>query len=609
MVKALEPPLDPDFILRKRKSIRAQLEAARCSITARIALLGGSTTAELKSMLELFLRNIGIAPVFYESQYNRYYEDAVFGNEELLAFKPDIALLHTTWCNITQYPPVFAPEAEVEKHLKTEFDRFQLIWQRLDKAFHCVIIQNNFDFPPTRVLGHLDASESYGRSHFLARLNLEFARHARQAPAFLVNDINFLSSTMGLDRWFDPEYWFSYKMALSPEATVRTAQHLASLIGAVYGKSKKCLVLDLDNTLWGGVIGDDGLAGLKLGNDSAVGEAYCHFQQYLKQLRERGVLLAVCSKNEPEIARQGFSHPDSVLRVEDFAAFKASWRPKYETIAEIAAELNIGLDSLVFADDNPMERESVAAQLPMVAVPEIGADVTRFAGILDRAGYFQPLRISVEDLNRASYYDANQERTAAQTAFGSYDDFLRSLEMTAEIAPFSPTYLERITQLINKTNQFNLTTRRYTAAEVAAIADNPAYVNLYGRLADKFGDNGLVSVIIGKTDGSSLHIDLWLMSCRVLKRGMEWAMFDALVARCRERGITRLLGTYLPTEKNKMVAGHYESLGFRPESSNVGASTRWVYDIPAARQALNLLIRTAGAADSDGRLAFTTQSA
>ena len=597
-IQALEPPIQPELILRKRKALREALLAEPATVTARIAILGGSTTADIRSCLELFLRKAGIEPVFYESGYNRYFEDVMFDNPDLAAFRPDLVFIHTTWRNLTSYPPPLAAEEAVEHAVQAEMTRFQSLWERIRSKFGCLIIQNNFDLPPTRSLGNLEASAVFSPGQFISRLNLEFAKCARRERDLIIHDIHFLSSKLGLDRWYDANYWFGYKMAVTPEAAVMLAHNLSHIIGAIYGRSRKCLVLDLDNTLWGGVIGDDGLAGLALGDDSAVGEAYRAFQKYVKELGQRGILLAVCSKNEAAIAKEGFSHPDSILRVEDFAAFKANWNPKYENIREIASELNIGLDSLVFVDDNPMERQSVASQLPMVAVPDVGSDVSGFAGILMSAGYFEPLRLAADDLNRSQYYADNSQRAEAQAAFATYDDFLRSLDMKAEIAPFHETYLERIAQLINKTNQFNLTTRRYTHAEVAAMAASARCITLYGRLADKFGDNGLVSVLVGRIDGAALEVDTWLMSCRVLKRGMEQAMFDALVEECRSRGIARIAGVYIPTAKNQMVADHYQRLGFellradKPGADQSGA-VQWLYRIPKDYTPLNRLIDNA----------------
>jgi FkbH-like protein len=580
VLKAPRLPVDAASIVRQRLTLKKELLKQTNLISTRVAILGGSTTTEVKNMLELFLLANGIQPSFYESGYNSYSEEVLFENQNLWSFKPEIVFVHTTWRNISEFPQLLESESEVESRVRRETARFESIWSKVDKELGALVIQNNFDLPGARPLGNLEASEVFGRVNFLQRLNAEFASYARNNSRFLINDIHYLSAQVGLAEWFSHTYWYSFHMAVSPKGTVALAQNLAGIIKAIYGKSKKCLVLDLDNTLWGGVVGDDGVQNLILGRDHPVGEAFLNFQQYVKDLQRRGVILAVCSKNDPENAKEGFSHPDSVLKVEDFSAFKANWNPKSESIREIATELNIGLDSLVFLDDNPAERALVADQLPEVAVPEVGSDVSGFAAALEHERYFELNKVVQDDLNRSAYYSSNAQRDALQSGFRNYGEFLASLEMAAEIAPFSPVYLERITQLINKTNQFNLTTRRYTIAEVEAASQDPAFVTLYGRLADKFGDNGLVSIIIGSIRGETLEMDLWLMSCRVLKREMELAMFDGLVEQCQARGIRRIIGVYIPSKKNSMVAEHYSGLGFTPAGEAPGNRQLWNFDIP-----------------------------
>lgn len=594
VLKALRFPIVVSDILRQRKAMKRELLKQANLVPTRIAILGGSTTTEVKSMLELFLLAQGIEPTFYESGYNRYAEDVEFENPDLWNFKPNIVLIHTTWHNVSEFPELLEAEAEVENRVRREMARFTSLWEKIQTDLGALIIQNNFDLPHLRQLGNLEASESFGRVNFILRLNTEFARYARTHSRFLINDIHYLSAQLGEAEWFRNNYWYSFHMAVSPNATVFLAHNLAAIVKSVYGKSKKCLALDLDNTLWGGVIGDDGVQNLILGKDHPVGEAFLDFQRYVKGLQRRGVILAVCSKNDAENAKEGFSHPDSVLKLEDFSAFKANWDPKPENIRAIAAELNIGLDSIVFVDDNPAERDFVAEQLPEVAVPNVGEDVSGFAEVLEHEKYFEVDKVVADDLNRSAYYSTNAERSAGQGRFSSYGEFLASLEMTAEIGPFLPVYLERITQLINKTNQFNLTTRRYTTAEVVAIAQDPGFITLYGRLADKFGDNGLVSVVLGRVVDETVQIDLWLMSCRVLKREMEFAMFDALVERCQGRGVRKIVGVYIPSKKNNMVAAHYASLGFTSMGGASDGRELWSYDVPASYSPRTRYIRRTG---------------
>lgn len=589
--KDLQFPITPADILRKRRFLKNELLRQANLIPMRIAILGGSTTAELKSMLELFLLAQGLQPTFYESGYNRYSEDVLFKNPVLWNFKPEVVFIHTTWRNVSQFPSLMESETEVEQRSRRETTRFESVWETVHSELGALVVQNNFDLPQLRPLGNLEAAESSGRLNFLMRLNAEFAKYAREHSRFLINDILYLSAQVGLNQWHDHTYWYNFHMAVSPTATVVLAQNAAAIIKSAYGRSKKCLVLDLDNTLWGGIIGDDGVQNLLLGRDHPVGEAFLDFQQYVKDLQRRGVILAVCSKNDVESAKEGLSHPDSILKLEDFSAFKANWNPKPQNIREIAAELNIGLDSMVFLDDNPVERALVADQLPEVASPDVGSDVSRFAEILEQERYFEAGRIVQDDLNRSAYYSSNAQRSALESQFCDHGEFLASLEMTAEIGPFVSPYLERITQLINKTNQFNLTTRRYTAAEVESISRDHACITLYGRLADKFGDNGLVSVLIGHALGERVELDIWLMSCRVINREMEFAMFDALVEQCQTRGIRKIVGVYIPSKKNRMVADHYAGLGFIRLGEPSEGHQLWQFDIPQSCSARNRFIR------------------
>jgi FkbH-like protein len=605
ILREMRFPITPANILRKRHALKKELLAQPNLMPMRIAILGGSTTTEVKSMLELFLLDQGIQPTFYESGYNRYSEDILFDNPDLLNFKPNVVFIHTTWHNVSQFPELMEAEEEVEQRVCREAARFESLWEKVHSRLGALIIQNNFDLPRLRPLGNLEAFESSGRVNFLMRLNAEFATYARTHSWFLINDIHYLSAQVGLEAWHGHTYWYNFHMAVSPMATVELAQNIAAIVKSVYGRSKKCLVLDLDNTLWGGSIGDDGAQGLILGRDHPVGEAFLDFQRYVKALKRRGVILAVCSKNDIENAREGFSHPDSILTIDDFSVFKANWSPKPTNIREIAAELNIGLDSIVFIDDNPVERALVAEQLPEVASPEVGSNVARFAEILESARYFEAHRVVWDDLNRSSYYNLNAQRNTYQADFCDYGEFLASLEMTAEIAPFSPGYLERITQLINKTNQFNLTTERYTNAEVAAVARDLSFVTLYGRLADRFGDNGLVSVLIGRVIAETVELDIWLMSCRVLNREMELAMFDALIEKCKACDIRKIVGVYIPSRKNSMVAGHYLNLGFAAIEGGSETRQLWRYDVPQAYTPKTRYIRriaNPAAASADGAL-------
>ena len=568
-----------DELLLKRRSLRRTLSAAEGLKEIRIAVLGGTTTNELVDLVEVLLLNEGFRPTFYQSDYGRYYEDAVLEPQTIAAFKPDIVYVHTCSLNIQGWPPVSCSEGDLPGYVEREMNRFRAIWRSLESNVGCQVIQNNFELPAEAILGNLDAVSAGGSSRFVAELNRAIAAEAAANPKLLMQDLHSIAARLGISRWFDAERWFSYKVANTVEGTFAIASSLQAMIGAMYGRSRKVLVLDLDNTLWGGVIGDDGADKILIGRETPIAEAYTAFQEYCLRLRDRGILLAVCSKNNDDVARSGFAHPDSVLKLEHFSAFKANWEPKHENILEIARELNLGVDSFVFVDDNPAERAIVEAQIPGIAVPEVGNEVARFIPILDAARYFEPVALGKEDLARARLYEENAQRAQLEQKFANYGEYLDSLEMVAEIDVFNPTYMERIAQLTNKTNQFNLTTRRYTLAEIEATVASGKHIGIYGKLADRFGDNGLISIVLGRIDAETLHLDLWLMSCRVLKREMELAMLDGVALRARAAGLTRLIGYYLPTKKNGMVAEHYALLGFEKIGQHADGATEWALDL------------------------------
>ncbi|MBE5873994.1 MAG: HAD-IIIC family phosphatase [Lachnospiraceae bacterium] len=584
-MKELEFPFDSEYILKKRKSIKrsllGELEGKTC-ISKKIAILGGSTTHDVKEMLELFLLNVGIVPTFYESEYNQFWQDVMFDNPLLVEFAPDLIYIHTGSRNLKNIPDVRMSPEQIAAMLEEEYQYYESMWQKIEETYHCPIIQNNFEMPFYRLLGNQDCADVHGRMNYITRLNQRFYEFAQSHENFHIHDINYLSACYGLQKWADPFYWHMYKYACAVPAIPELSYNMANIIKSIYGKNKKALVLDLDNTLWGGVVGDDGADKIEIGQETPMGQLYSEFQQYLKAHKDLGILLTVNSKNDEENALAGLNRPDSVLKPEDFLVIKANWENKDRNIVEIASELNIGTDSLVFVDDNPAERNIVKMQVPEVAVPEMGEAVEYIIG-LDRSGFFEVTNLSKDDLTRNEMYRANVERKKQQASFESYEDYLLSLEMKAEIAAFAPVYMSRIAQLTNKSNQFNLTTKRMSTADLEELVKEPANITLYGKLEDKFGDNGVVSVVYGHIDEADkelFHIDLWLMSCRVLKRDMEKAMLDELITRCKQAGIRRVLGYYYPTAKNAMVKEFYAAQGFDKISEDDAGNTVWEYIIP-----------------------------
>lgn len=577
MLNELNYPFDPALLLKKRRALKRELLSdGSTRLKKRIAVLGGSTTHDIIDMLELFLLHFGIQPIFYESEYGRFYEDALF-SPELEAFQPELVFIHTSFRNLRCLPTAEDDASAVAEKLDREMSRFTEAWESIAARFACPVIQNNFEPPFYRLLGSRDGWDPRGWTCYAREMNRRFANYAASHESFYLNDLAYAAADYGLKAWSEPLYWHMYKYCMCLNAIPAFAWQLACIIKSIYGKNKKALVLDLDNTLWGGVVGDDGVEGIEIGQETSLGQTYAEFQRYLKALSAYGVLLAVNSKNDEDNALAGLKHPDGPLKPRDFVAIRANWEPKSRNFGEIATLLNILPESMVFVDDNPAERALVTRVYPEVSAPPLDTP-EHYVTLLDRSGFFEATALSKDDLARVDMYRQNAARAEQQSRFTDYADYLRSLEMRAVIRPFEPMVLSRVTQLCNKSNQFNLTTRRCTESEIEAISRDPDYVTLYGRLSDVFGDNGLVSVVFGRQENVRLHIQLWLMSCRVLKRNMEHAMLDSLVQTALARGVETLVGYYYKTPKNGMVRNFYRDFGFRLSAEN-GEDTVWELDI------------------------------
>ena len=495
-MKELNYPFDPEWVLKKKKSIKRQLlEDENVSyINKKIAILGGQTTNDIKNILELFLLNYGIRPTFYESEYNMYYEDGMFSNPELEEFTPDLVYICTCIRNITNWPELVNDRKTVDEKLDVNANKFIGLWEHIRDTYHCPIIQNNFEYPFYRLLGNRDASDYRGHVNFVTRLNQRFYDYVDTHEGIYICDVNYISSSYGLDKWAAPYYWHMYKYAVAVPAIPYLSFNVANIVKSIYGKNKKAFNLDMDNTLWGGIVGDDGADNIEIGQETSLAQTYSEFQEYLKMHKQLGVLLTVNSKNDKENALAGLNRPDSILKPDDFVTIKANWNPKSQNLIETANEMALLPESYVFVDDNPAERAIIESQIPGVAIPEIEG-VEHYIQTIDKSGFFEVTSISSDDLKRAEMYKENAKRSQLQATFVNYEDFLKSLEMKGEIHTFVPAYMSRIAQLTNKSNQFNLTTRRYTQDEIEAVADDADHITLYGKLADKFGDNGVVMIL------------------------------------------------------------------------------------------------------------------
>ncbi len=563
----------------RRKTKRELLNDGSKRIKKRIAVLGGSTTNDIIKMLEVFLLAEGIEPEFYESEYNRFWQDAMFENPELREFAPDIIYIHTSYRNIAAFIPDVSDDIDtVNGKLNERYSYYEKMWQKLASEYNCPIIQNNFELPPYRLFGNRDFYDIHGAVNFITALNSLFAEYARNNQGFYISDINYVSACFGLDKWFDDQAWYMYKYACSLDAVPTLAYNLSHIIKSLFGKNKKVLALDLDNTLWGGVVGDDGVEGIEIGEETATSECYKAFQEYVKKQKSIGIMLTVASKNDHENAIAGLNHPEGVLRPDDFIVIKANWETKDRNLAATASEMDLGIDSFVFADDNPTERALVERSIKGIAVPVMDSPAD-YIRTIDRNGYFEVTNFSSDDLKRNDMYKANVKRAELSTEFADYTEYLLSLDMRGEIKAFSPVYMQRITQLTNKSNQFNLTTKRYTQPEIESTASDGKHITLYGKLSDTFGDNGVVSVVIGEIKDKVCDIELWLMSCRVLKKNMEYAMLDTLVEECKKHNITTIIGHYYPTAKNGMVKNLYSDFGFDKITEDEVGNTEWKLDI------------------------------
>jgi fkbH domain len=586
-MKQLEYPFDSEYLLKKKKSIKRQLlEGDYNYIEKRVAILGGQTTENIKIMLELFLLNYGIKPEFYESEFNQFFEDGMFTNPRLEKFKPDIIYICTSMRNIIDFPMIFDDYRTVENKKQSEIHKYYGLWNSLFERYDCPIVQNNFEYPFFRLLGNKDASDYHGRVNYVTSLNMAFYDYAQRHDNFYICDINYISASYGLDKWAEPYYWHMYKYAVSVPAIPYLSYNVANIIKSIYGKNKKAFNLDLDNTLWGGIIGDDGVDNIEIGQETSLAQTYSEFQEYIKLHKHMGVLLTVNSKNEEVNALSGFERPDSILKKDDFVSFKANWNPKSTNLTETAKELTLLPESFVFVDDNPAERAIVEGNIKGVSAPRID-NVEHYIQMIDKSAFFEVTNLSTDDLKRNEMYLDNVKRNQSQTSFTNYEEYLQSLEMKGEIKGFVPMYMSRIAQLTNKSNQFNLTTKRYSQSEIQNVAEDSNHITLYGKLMDKFGDNGVVSLVIGRIGGDKrdeLHMELWLMSCRVLKRDMEFAMMDELVEKARKTGIKKLIGYYYPTSKNSMVKEFYALQGFSKISEDAEGNTTWEFIIDDSYQ-------------------------
>jgi len=543
-----------------------------CRRSIRVALTGSFTTTQLAQTIRLAARRVGIAVEIYESPYGQYEQEIIHPHSPLYEFSPDVLVLAVQEhdLQLPQYSDCH------EEEIGAEVGRWTRLWEAVSKNSKARLIQYNFALPIEMPMGHLGARLP-GSKYMMARaVNARIGERAGNTVSIV--DCEYLSALYGKQRWCDPRYWYLAKQAVALDALPLLARHTAAVMAADLGLTRKCLVLDLDNTLWGGIIGEEGLAGIRLG-DGVEGEAFVAFQEYIRRLKNKGVILAVCSKNNEADAKEPFEkHPEMRLKLEDFAMFVANWQSKPDNLRAIARALDLGLDSLVFVDDNPVERAVVRQLLPEVDVVPLPADPAYYTRALSDYLLFESSSFTADDVKRTDQYRNRAQIMQLKSSVENLDDFYRNLSMKAVVAPFDDFHLPRIAQLVGKTNQFNLTTRRHGMAHLEAFMKDGDCVHFYLRLRDRFADHGLVSLLIALRRGQTLEIDTWLMSCRVLGRTVEATMLQYLFERATEFGCTSVQGRYIPTAKNAMAKDVFAKFGFHLVEESGGFSV-WSYDL------------------------------
>jgi len=539
----------------------------------RAGLVGTWTTSTFAPLLRLAAARHGLALDIREPAFGQYFNATLDPGSKLLADPPEVLVLCPDHRALGLKAFSDTPEADVA----AEVDRWAGVWQAVRRVAAPTLVQLGFAAPGGDPLGHHAVGQPGARRSQTAALNAALAARAAAEDVGFV-DVAGLAAQAGAAAWFDPRGWYIAKIPYGSEALPVLARHTAAVLAARMGLSRRALVLDLDNTLWGGVIGDDGIEGITLG-DGAEGEAFVDFQVAIKELTGRGIVLAIASKNDPEVARRPFlEHPEMVLKLDDVAAFVANWGPKSESLRTIAETLSLGLQSLTFLDDNAYERAEVRRALPEIDVPVMPEEPTGFREMLEGYPYFEPASFTDADRKRAEQYRARAQAEAVRVQAGSLEEYQASLNMMATIGPVNGLNMARVVQLINKTNQFNLTTRRRNQAELQAFLARPDTEAFWMRLADKFADHGLIAVALAQVRDAALEIDTLLMSCRVIGRGVEDLVLAELAARAMARGCARLEGAYVPSGRNGMVADLYARLGMAEAGREGDGTTRWTVD-------------------------------
>ena len=546
---------------QKLKKITKRMPADLPAI--KVALTGDTATQFLATAIRGTGAERGYQIDLFEAEYNQVERQFLDPSSELYQTDADFIVLFQSTHKLGEKHSLLSPSQQ-ESLAEERLAFVASVCENPMLASKKIICLNYPEIEDT-VFGSYATKVTSSFTYQVRKLNMGLMDLSQRYANLFICDIAGLQNKLGRDMMFAPNVYVSTEMVLSIDALPYVASRVMDIICAIKGQFKKCLILDLDNTVWGGVIGDDGLEGIQLGHGLGIGKAFTEFQMWVKKLKQRGVIICVASKNNEETAKEPFEkHPDMVLKLEDIAVFQANWETKVDNIRTIQRILNIGFDSMVFLDDNPFERNIVRENIPGITVPELPQDPGEYLEYLYSLNLFETASYSQADKDRTKQYQVEAQRVSLQKTFSNEADFLKSLDMTSVVSGFNKFNTPRVAQLSQRSNQFNLRTVRYTEADIEALGKDPDVIDLSFTLEDKFGENGLIAVIImKKQDEETLFIDTWFMSCRVLKRGMEDFTLNTMVEAAREKGYKRIIGEYLPTPKNKMVENHYPSLGFQ----------------------------------------------
>jgi FkbH-like protein len=536
------------------------------AVVMRSALLADTASQLLAGALRGYAAHLGMALDLFEAEFDQIEAQVFDPASDLHQFRPDTVIIYLAAEKIRAG---FGKLSVAERGAFADrfADRVQALHQALSRRGYRTLCFNLAD-PGDAVFGNYAVKVDWSLQNQIRRCNAELTRLAAAADDFLVYDLAALQAELGRAGLFDPKLYYTSKFALTPAALPTVARGVVKMLAARQGAFLKCVILDLDNTLWGGVVGDDGLDRIQIG-DLGLGPAFTAFQSWLKQLRDRGIVLAVCSKNDDANAREPFlKHPDMVLRLDDIAVFLANWEDKATNIRRIKSIVDVDYGAMMFLDDNPAERQLVRESFPTMQVPELPEDPTEYLAFLTALNPFETASYTAQDAQRTGEYQTEARRHQEREKFVDLGDFLQSLAMHGSVRSFEPFNIPRVAQLSQRSNQFNLRTVRYTEKQIEELARSPRHSCLAFELKDRFGDNGLISVVILEIQGNECFVDTWLMSCRVLGRGMEQFVLNTIFEIAAARGLTRVVGEYLPTPKNGMVKDHYAKLGFQAEPAN-----------------------------------------